>query len=204
MRRCLAWSGVVAVLPLILQPESTGAQPLGGLIFGCDPRYGESVAAARARCEGESADNQASRILEDAQKREKFEQELLAVMAELRKRPPLPAAQNRLLGRWRAPRSPAASDPFAALLAGGAAVSLCSLMFAEGEVEFGPTRWATTDAAGRDDLGPASYRAASANAVAVLPDQGVQMMVFDILDANRVQLSGDASCILSRVGGQVR
>ena len=77
MRLWLGWSGVAsACLLLLLQAEPARAQQLGGVIFGCEPRYGESAADARARCDYDSADNQATRMLENA-----AEPELLAALA---------------------------------------------------------------------------------------------------------------------------
>lgn len=212
--RCVAVRIAVAclfILLIALGPTSSVMAQAGAdfrmgvspLQPGCIPGLAESAFDAQTRCEAENAAAQ-GRYAEEAREREKLRQQNLATLAELQKRPPLAAAKNRLLGVWQVPRRAAsptiAGDPLSTMMLGMISGGLCSIMFNGDRIEFTPERWISTDSAGRDDLGPVSYRAVNGG-VAVLPAQGVQIMMFEVLGPDRIRLvEGSDNCILDRVG----
>jgi hypothetical protein len=170
---------------------------------GCIPGLAESAFDAQTRCERENAANQAI-YAEQARERERLRQESLANIAELQKRPPLPAAQNRLLGAWQAPRRAAsptiAGDELSTLLLGMISGGVCGVMFNGDRIEFTADRWISTGASGRTDLGPVGYRAL-ADGVAVLPAQGIQIMMFEVISPDQIRLAqGGDNCVLNRIG----
>ena len=170
---------------------------------GCIPGLGEKTFDAQTRCEAENAAAQ-ERYAEEARERGNLLQQNLATLAELQNRPPLAAAQNRLLGVWQVPRRAAsptiAGDPLSTMMLGMISGGLCSIMFNGDRIEFTPDRWISTDSAGRDDFGAVSYRAVNGG-VAVLPAQGVQMMMFEVLGPDRIRLvEGGDDCVLDRIG----
>lgn len=128
---------------------------------------------------------------------EENRQEVLA----LKKRPLVPAAQNHLLGLWKPSESdratsPAiAGDPFSTML-GGLLGGACTFKYAD-RVEFTPDRWISTGFFGRNDVGPVAYHALN-DGVAVLPPQGVHVMMFEVLGPNQIRVRGE-SCVLNRI-----
>lgn len=171
---------------------------------GCIQGLGERAFDAQTRCEAETAAAE-TRYAEEAREREKLRQQSLATLAELQRRPPLAAAQNRLLGVWQAPRRAAsptiAGDPLSTMMLGLISGGVCSVMFNGNRIEFTPERWMSTDSAGRDNsLGPVTYRAVNGG-VAVLPAEGIQMMMFEVLGPDRIRfVEGSDNCVLDRIG----
>ena len=122
--------------------------------------------------------------------------------AALEKQPPLPAARNRLLGRWEtSTRLPAGGDPFAQI---ASMFTGCGVLLGDGIVEFTPDRWAIYDSDGRNDMGAISYRAGTNGAGYGLParDSSARGGIFELLpfefdSADQVHLAG-VVCTLKR------
>jgi hypothetical protein len=115
----------------------------------------------------------------------------------LEKQPPLPASNNRLLGRWKsATPPPSGGNPFAQLTA---MMSGCGVLLGDGIVEFEPARWAVHDGDGRNDMGPASYRGGEKGAVFVLPGKGsiFNLLPFEFETPDKIHLTG-VQCTLVR------
>ncbi len=128
---------------------------------------------------------------------------LKALRARLLATAPLPAGRNPLLGRWRVGSSvmQRGGDDMAQLLGmlanpGGA---MCEVLFGAGITEFLPGSWASIDGTGDDSLGPIQYRMEDGRAFA-LPDQGVPLLGFEIVDGNRIREFRMPDCVLERVG----
>ena len=116
----------------------------------------------------------------------------------LEKQPPLPAARNRLLGRWQSSTSKPApsSDPFAGI---AAMLTGCGVLIGDGVVSFEPDRWAVYDNDGRNDMGAISYRAGANGEVYGLPAPGsiFNLLPFQFETADRIRLIG-VVCTLVR------
>jgi hypothetical protein len=117
------------------------------------------------------------------------------------KRPPLPPAQNPLLGAWTRPQARInAADPFAqvgALMKGG----LCEVFFSGDAVfEFKPAALMGIDKRTRQGqtLDQVEYRG-EAGHVVVIPRTTLKLIVFDFDGPDRIRWSGQ-NCVLTRVG----
>ena len=128
--------------------------------------------------------------------------ELQALRAKLLRMPPLPDERNTLLGRWRVETDgkPKRKDDMGLLMGmlanpGGAA---CQFTFGEGIVEFKSKTWASIDGYGDDSLGAIAYRADGKRLFA-LPAKGIEIMGFDVVNPNRVEVFNLAGCALTRV-----
>ena len=130
--------------------------------------------------------------------------ELQALRAKLLRMPPLPDERNTLLGRWRVESDgkPKRKDELGQLMGmlanpGGAA---CQFTFGDGIIEFKSKTWASIDGYGDDSLGPIAYRADGKRLFA-LPAKGIEIMGFDVVNPNRVEVFNLAGCALTRVTG---
>ena len=130
--------------------------------------------------------------------------ELQALRAKLLRMPPLPDERNTLLGRWRVESNgkPKRKDEVGQLMGmlanpGGAA---CQFTFGDGIVEFKSKTWASIDGYGDDSLGPIAYRADGKRLFA-LPAKGIEIMGFDVVNPNRIEVFNLAGCALNRVTG---
>ena len=130
--------------------------------------------------------------------------ELQALRAKLLRMSPLPDERNTLLGRWRVESNgkPKRKDEMGQLMGmlanpGGAA---CQFMFGEGIVEFKSKTWASIDGFGDDSLGPIAYRSDGKRLFA-LPAKGIEIMGFDVVNPNRIEVFNLAGCALNRVTG---
>jgi hypothetical protein len=130
--------------------------------------------------------------------------ELKALRARLLAMPPLPEERNALLGRWRvegdgkAGRKDDVGQLMGMLASPGRAA--CQFTFGGGIVEFKPRSWASIDGTGDDSLGPIAYRADGKRLFA-LPAKGIEIMGFDVVSPNRVEVFNLADCALVRVAG---
>jgi tetratricopeptide (TPR) repeat protein len=127
---------------------------------------------------------------------------LTALRAKLLASPPLPPDRNPLLGRWRVATGakPGGGDDLSQLMGmlanpGGA---ICEVVFGGGIIEFKPGSWSSNDSAGDDSLGPIEYRIQEQQVFA-LPDQGVPLLGFDIVDTRTIQEFRLQGCTLVRV-----
>jgi tetratricopeptide (TPR) repeat protein len=130
---------------------------------------------------------------------------LKALRAKLLASPPLPPERNPLLGRWRVADGvrPTGGDDLSQLMGmlsnpGGA---MCEVVFGGGIIEFRPGSWASNDSAGDDSLGPIQYRTQDKQVFA-LPDQGLPLLGFDIVDGSTIREFRLPDCVLVRVGAQ--
>ncbi len=130
---------------------------------------------------------------------------LKALRAKLLASPPLAPERNPLLGRWRVATGarPTGGDDLSQLMGmlanpGGA---VCEVVFGGGTTEFKPGSWAASDSSGDDSLGRIQYRIQDRQVFA-LPDQGVPLLGFDIVDEGTVREFRLADCTLVRVGAQ--
>ena len=128
-----------------------------------------------------------------------------ALRAKLLASPPLPPDRNPLLGRWRVATGakPRGGDDLSQLMGmlsnpGGA---MCEVVFGGGIIEFRPGSWASNDSAGDDSLGPIQYRMQDEQVFA-LPNQGIPLLGFEIVDTDRIQEVRLPDCALVRVGAQ--
>lgn len=130
--------------------------------------------------------------------------ELQALRKKLLGMPPLPDERNTLLGRWRVEgRAMAGARNDMQLLMGmlsnpgGAA---CEVTFGSGITEFKPKSWSSIDGYGDDSLGPIAYRADGKRLFA-LPAKGIEIMGFDVVSPNRIEVFNLPGCALIRVAG---
>jgi hypothetical protein len=130
--------------------------------------------------------------------------ELQALRKKLLGMPPLPDERNTLLGRWRVESvgKPKRKDEMGQLMGmlsnpGGAA---CQFTFGDGIVEFKSKTWASIDGFGDDLLGPIAYRSDGKRLYA-LPAKGIEIMGFDVVNPNRIEVFNLAGCALIRVAG---
>ncbi|RPH53636.1 MAG: hypothetical protein EHM84_03460, partial [Lysobacterales bacterium] len=143
--------------------------------------------------------------LEAARQNAETDVALKALRAQLLAMPPLPPDRNPLLGRWRIAGSghAPAGDDWSQLLGMTAnpGTAMCAIVFGEGVTEFLPGSWASIDSLGNDSLGAIQYRLHDSRAYA-LPDQGLPLLGFEIVDRNRIQEVRLPDCVLVRVGAQ--
>lgn len=130
---------------------------------------------------------------------------LKALRAQLLASPPLPPERNPLLGRWRVADGarPAGGDDLSQLMGmlSNPGAAMCEVVFGGGTTEFKPGSWAASDSSGDDSLGPIQYRMQDRQVFA-LPDQGVPLLGFDIVDQGTIREFRLPDCTLVRVGGQ--
>ncbi|HVO05403.1 MAG TPA: hypothetical protein VMT83_01355 [Burkholderiaceae bacterium] len=129
-------------------------------------------------------------------------QKAAALRAMWLKRPPLAPDANPLLGRWQRPAETRGnpSDPFAGMMA-MAKGGLCEVLFGSGGVfEFRADRLMGMDQrTPAEELDRVEYRG-DAKHVVVLPKTTLNLIEFDVLDANRVQWTAQPNCVLVRAG----
>ena len=130
--------------------------------------------------------------------------ELQALRAKLLRMPPLPDERNTLLGRWRVETDgkPKRKDELGQLMGmlSNPGAAACQLTFGDGIVEFKSKTWSSIDGYGDDSLGPIAYRADGKRLFA-LPAKGIEIMGFDVVNPNRVEIFNLAGCALTRVTG---
>jgi tetratricopeptide (TPR) repeat protein len=128
---------------------------------------------------------------------------LKALRARLLALPALPPDRNPLLGRWRIATGtrPSGGDDLSQLMGmlTNPGAAMCEFVFGGGSVEFKPGSWASDDGAGDDSLGPLQYRAQDKQVFA-LPDQGLPLLGFDIVDRSTIREFRLPDCVLVRVG----
>lgn len=128
---------------------------------------------------------------------------LQALRARLLASPALPPDRNPLLGRWRVATGGAqrGGDDLSQLLGmlSNPGAAMCEVVFGGGIVEFKPGSWASIDSAGDDSLGPVQYRTHDEQVFA-LPDQGLPLLGFDIVDRSTIREFRLQDCVLERVG----
>ena len=147
------------------------------------------------RCYGEQ-------LKKDADARSRAMNQQMAATDRQRKtlesQPPLPAARNRLLGRWQSSTSKPAptSDPFAGI---AAMLTGCGVLIGDGIVSFEPDRWAVYDSDGRNDMGAISYRSGANGEVYGLPAAGsiFNLLPFAFETPDRIKMIG-VVCTLVR------
>jgi len=149
--------------------------------------------------ERRSAPERAERARQEAEN----DAALKALRARLLASPPLPPERNPLLGTWQVATGarPAGGDDLSQLMGmlsnpGGA---MCEVVFGGGTTEFKPVSWASNDSSGDDSLGPIQYRIQDGQVFA-LPDQGLPLLGFDIVDKNTIREFRLPDCALVRVG----
>lgn len=197
-------AAAAALLLMLTAAEPAKAQyadsGTGWYAYECPRRDDESMFAWVQRCEplvGQKA---------KAEQREadKRRTEYLQMKARLMDQPALPAARNRLIGRWtqaaRPPATSRATDPMAQLL--GQALDGCALLFGDGAtVEFRADRYLVTDSYGTDDLGGVAYREGQQGVVVVMPKVGVELMAMQLETADRFRvINSPTPCVMTRVG----
>jgi hypothetical protein len=128
--------------------------------------------------------------------------ELQALRKKLLGMPPLPDERNTLLGRWRVESTgkPKRKDELGQLMGmlANPGAAACQFAFGDGIVEFKSKTWASIDGHGDDSLGPIAYRADGKRLFA-LPAKGIEIMGFDVVNPNRVEVFNLAGCALLRV-----
>ena len=147
----------------------------------------------------------------DAERAERARQQaendaaIKALRAELLASPPLPPDRNPLLGRWQIATGakPRGEDDMSQLMGmlSNPGVAMCEVLFGGGIIEFKPGSWASNDSAGDDSLGPIQYRMQDKQVFA-LPDQGIPLLGFEIVDSDRIREVRLPDCALVRVGAQ--
>jgi tetratricopeptide (TPR) repeat protein len=151
--------------------------------------------------ERQSAPGRAERARQQAEN----DAALQALRAELLASPALPSDRNPLLGRWRVATGvkPRAGDDMSQLMEmlSNPGAAMCEVVFGGGTTEFKPGSWAANDSAGDDSLGPIQYRAKDKQVFA-LPDQGLPLLGFDIVDGSTIREFRLPDCELVRVGAQ--
>ena len=175
-------------------------------------KWDEGGRAEAYRRPGQSAEEYADELLRSAPQRAEQARQLAendaalkALRAKLLASPPRPPDRNPLLGVWRVATGskPSGGDDLSQLMGllsnpGGA---MCEVVFGGGTTEFKPGSWAANDSAGNDSLGPIQYRMQD-KLVFALPDQGLPLLGFDIVDKNTMREFRLADCALVRVGAQ--
>ena len=148
------------------------------------------------------AEEQQQQIDDEASRRSRAMTAQIAATARqraaLEKQPPLPAARNRLLGRWKSSEASGGggNDPFAQL---AALTKGCNVLIGDGILEFQPARMAMYDSSGRNDMGAVEYRGGANGAVYVLPAKGgiFELLPFEFENPDRIHLVG-VVCTLVR------
>lgn len=151
--------------------------------------------------ERQSAPGRAERARQQAEN----DAALKALRAQLLALSPLPAERNPLLGRWRVATGarPGGGDDLSQLMGmlSNPGAAMCEVVFGGGTTEFKPGSWAASDSSGDDPLGPIQYRMQDRQVFA-LPDQGVPLLGFDIVDKGTIREFRLPDCTLVRVGAQ--
>ncbi len=151
--------------------------------------------------ERRSAPERAERARQNAEN----EAALTALRARLLASPPLPPDRNPLLGRWRVPTgaTPRGGDDLSQLMGmlANPGAAMCEVVFGGGTTEFRPGSWSSSDSSGDDSLGPIQYRMQDGQVFA-LPDQGLPLLGFDIVDQGTIREFRLPDCTLVRVGAQ--
>jgi len=151
--------------------------------------------------ERQSAPGRAERARQQAEN----DAALKALRAELLASPALAPDRNPLLGRWRVATGvkPRAGDDMSQLMEmlSNPGAAMCEVVFGGGTTEFKPGSWAANDSAGDDSLGPIQYRTKDKQVFA-LPDQGLPLLGFDIVDGSTIREFRLPDCVLVRVGAQ--
>ena len=130
--------------------------------------------------------------------------ELQALRAKLLRMPPLPDERNTLLGRWRVESDgkPKRKDelgqrwPCWLTPAAPPASSRSGMASSNSSRKPGPASMGYGD----DSLGPIAYRADGKRLFA-LPAKGIEIMGFDVVNPNRIEVFNLAGCALNRVTG---
>ena len=203
----------IAVLALTGMTSPAFAQAKNCSYYSCSEEEGEkweqqrrddSYEQQRQRDE-EFESRSAPQRAEQARQQAENDAALKALRARLLASPPLPPERNPLLGRWQVATGdkPRGGDDMSQLMGmltnpGGA---LCEVVFGGGTTEFEPGSWAANDSSGDDSLGPIQYRMQESQVFA-LPDQGVPLLGFDIVDKNLIREFRLPDCALERVGVQ--
>jgi tetratricopeptide (TPR) repeat protein len=142
---------------------------------------------------------------EQARQQAENDAALKALRARLLASPALPPDRNPLLGRWRVATgaTPRGGDDLSQLLGmlANPGAAMCEVVFGGGIIEFKPGSWASNDSAGDDSLGPIQYRTQDKQVFA-LPDQGLPLLGFDIVDTSTIREFRLQDCVLVRVGAQ--
>jgi tetratricopeptide (TPR) repeat protein len=142
---------------------------------------------------------------EQARQQTENDAAIKALRARLLASPPLPPDRNPLLGRWRVATGakPRAGDDLSQLMGmlANPGAAMCEVVFGGGATEFKPESWAANDSAGDDSLGPIQYRMQDKQVFA-LPDQGLPLLGFVIVDKNNIREFRLPDCTLVRVGAQ--
>lgn len=130
---------------------------------------------------------------------------LKALRARLLASPPLPPERNPLLGHWRVATgaTPRGGDDLSQLMGmlANPGAAMCEVVFGGGTTEFKSGSWASSDSAGDDSLGPIQYRMQDGQVFA-LPDQGLPLLGFDVVDQGTIREFRLPDCTLVRVGVQ--
>lgn len=201
MRRTIGYLAVV--VGFLMMPARSTAQPSNAIT--CPRLPSETMTSWMDRCgrveqRAREAEEEA-RADNEARKRAIGQQlaDTDRMRRTLEKQPPLPAARNRLLGRWQSSTSKPApsSDPFAGI---AAMLTGCGVLLGDGIVEFTPDRWAIYDSDGRNDMGAISYRAGPNGEIYGLPAQGsiFNLLPFEFINQDRIHLI-NVVCTLARV-----
>ncbi|MEQ1800613.1 MAG: hypothetical protein ABL989_01745 [Gammaproteobacteria bacterium] len=131
---------------------------------------------------------------------------LKALRARLLASPPLPPERNPLLGRWQVATgaTPRGGDDLSQLMGmlSNPGAAMCEVVFGGGTTEFKPASWAASDSSGDDSLGPIQYRMQGSQVFA-LPDLGVPLLGFDIVDQGTIREFRLADCALVRVDAPI-
>jgi hypothetical protein len=142
---------------------------------------------------------------EEARQQAENDAAIKALRARLLAAPALPPDRNPLLGRWRVADDGMArgGDDLSQLMGmlANPSGAMCEVVFGGGIVEFKPGSWASNDSAGDDSLGPIQYRMQEQKVFA-LPDQGLPLLGFDIVDESTIREFRMPDCTLVRVGTQ--
>jgi hypothetical protein len=181
-----------------------------------DRRRAEADAAARRREEDDASQRERDAQYEAERRRSgsggyessRQQADMAAAIQALRTRllaaPALPADRNPLLGRWRLAggKRPQAGDELSQLIGilADPSAAMCGVVFGEDTTtEFRAGSWAAIDGSGDDSLGPTQYRLESKR-LYVLPDRGVPLLGFELIDGNTIREIRTPDCVLVRVG----
>ena len=160
-------------------------------------RRDEEVAEDQRQCAPQRA--------ERARQQAENDVALKALRARLLGSPALAPDRNPLLGRWRIATAtqPQGGDGPAQLMGmlADPGDAMCEVVFSGGVIEFKPASWASNDNGGDDSRGPILCRVQEKQVFA-LPDQGLPLLGFDIVDKNAIREFRLPDCTLVRVGEQ--
>jgi hypothetical protein len=132
--------------------------------------------------------------------------EIKALREKLLRTAPLPAERNPLLGKWSVEKRPRKKDALADMFDSVVNIgnTACASLFGGGTTEFKATSWSSIDSYGSDSLGAIQYRGEGKRIWAMPAKQGVQLLGFDFVNPDRVQVVPLAAildgCALVRIG----